>query len=192
MRGSFSELHTVAPAIDPRGFTLHTPAQSREAGYEYLAYSDTLEFNWVWAFSVRRRAPVLIPEQLAYYRLHDTPLGPQNRFVYESSNGCAVGGCLEEAILYGLLEVLERDAYLVNWYGRYLPVEISLQDVADETIRLSLARASAQGLIVRVFDIGAEMQLPIVLALVHDQREVASLEPLRADLHGRAAGVHGP
>jgi len=32
------------------------------------------------------------------------------RLVFETSNGCALGSCLEEAILHGILEVAERDA----------------------------------------------------------------------------------
>ena len=38
--------------------------------------------------------------------------------VYETSNGCALGGCFEEATAHGLLEVAERDAFLITWYGR--------------------------------------------------------------------------
>ena len=36
----------------------------------------------------------------------------------ESSNGCASGGCLTEAVYFGLMEVIERDAFLLAWYGR--------------------------------------------------------------------------
>ncbi|MET9239211.1 YcaO-like family protein [Nonomuraea sp. NPDC003709] len=34
---------------------------------------------------------------------------------------CALGGSMAEALLYGLLETVERDAFLMTWYGR-LPV----------------------------------------------------------------------
>ena len=41
-----------------------------------------------------------------------------------SSNGCASGGCLVEAIYFGLMEVVERDAFLLAWYGGLALAEI--------------------------------------------------------------------
>ena len=34
------------------------------------------------------------------------------------SNGCAAGNTVEEAILQGFLELVERDAYAIWWYNR--------------------------------------------------------------------------
>ena len=45
------------------------------------------------------------------------PASPRDNFVFECSNGCATGSCLEEAVLFGLLELVERDAFLLGWYG---------------------------------------------------------------------------
>ncbi len=40
-----------------------------------------------------KNRPLLVPESIAYYSL-----GHRDAFVYETSNGCAIGGSLEEAI----------------------------------------------------------------------------------------------
>ena len=45
-------------------------------------------------------------ESIAYYSL-----GHRDAYVYETSNGCANGGSLEEAIFHGILEIVERDAF---------------------------------------------------------------------------------
>jgi len=58
-----------------------------------VRYSPDLEMSWVWAFSFARGRPALVPEQIAYYG-RITP--PRERFVIETSNGCALGGTLEE------------------------------------------------------------------------------------------------
>ena len=50
-----------------------------------------------------------IPELLAYYSLS---CGEGN--VYETSNGCALGGSLEEAIFHGIMEVVETRFIFVN------------------------------------------------------------------------------
>lgn len=55
---------------------------------------------------ILQKRPILIPESLAYYSL-----GREDSFVYETSNGCALGGSLEEAIFHAILEAAERDSF---------------------------------------------------------------------------------
>lgn len=55
---------------------------------------------------ILQNRPILVPESLAYYSL-----GREDSFVYETSNGCALGGSLEEAIFHGILEAAERDSF---------------------------------------------------------------------------------
>ena len=71
--------------------------------------------NWVWGYSFLQERPILVPELLAYYSL-----GYGEGFVYETSNGCALGGSLEEAIFHAILEVVERDSFLLTWYANFL------------------------------------------------------------------------
>ncbi|WP_031033964.1 YcaO-like family protein, partial [Streptomyces sp. NRRL WC-3725] len=52
---------------------------------------------WVWGHSLRDDRPVLVPARLAHY---SAGVDADN-FVFECSNGCATGGSLEEAILFG-------------------------------------------------------------------------------------------
>ena len=172
VRGSHDEVRARYPGqvIDPREFILHEAAQLDAPGFALEPFSDALAVDWCWGFSMRRRAPVLVPQQLVYYRLGDKPGAPQNRFVYESSSGCAMGGCFEEAALYGLFEVLERDAYLTSWYGRIAPRPIALDTVADARVRALLARCRAQGFDVHAFDMRLDVDVPLVWALIADPR----------------------
>ena len=63
--------------------------------------------KWVYGISATDFSIKLVPEKIAYYglRLRDQEY---HNFVYEISNGCAVGGTLKEASLSGLMEVIER------------------------------------------------------------------------------------
>ena len=103
---------------------------------------------------------MLIPEQLAYYAL-----GPENsrsspRFVYETSNGCALGGSVAEAVLHGLFEVIERDAFLASWYARRPVPRVDTWAVDDPLVRSVLARFGAEGMQVEVLDIRAGLPTP--------------------------------
>jgi ribosomal protein S12 methylthiotransferase accessory factor YcaO len=57
----------------------------------------------------------------------------------EISNGCALGGSMAEALLYGLLETVERDAFLMAWYGRLPVPRIDPGTARDRTIPLRVA-----------------------------------------------------
>jgi ribosomal protein S12 methylthiotransferase accessory factor len=153
-------------AIDPRTLGLHPQESYRRPNFPYRAFAETAVCGWVWGYSFARREPVLVPEPYGYFRSRhaDPP------FVFESSNGCALGGCREEAILYGILEVAERDAFLMTWYARLPVPRIDLGSARDRTIPLIAEAMSAQtGHEIMAFDISLEQGVPCVWAMAVDR-----------------------
>ncbi|MGW9042896.1 TOMM precursor leader peptide-binding protein [Streptomyces lydicus] len=120
-------------ALCPRDLGLYPPERYTEPDFPYPPYDPGLELNWVWGHSFTRGAPVLVPEDYAYYRTrHDNPAA--RPLAYEVSNGCALGGCLEEAALHGLVELAERDAFLLTWYARLPVPQVDLRTVSDPRV----------------------------------------------------------
>ncbi|MES5823112.1 TOMM precursor leader peptide-binding protein [Streptomyces sp. RG80] len=115
---------------------------------------------WVWGHSLRDDRPILVPSRLAHY---SAGVDADN-FVFECSNGCATGGSLEEAIFFGLLELIERDAFLLAWYGRARLTEIDLGSCRG-TVRSMLDRAALHGYDVHAFDTRMDLAVPVVTAL---------------------------
>lgn len=178
VRGSYRELKDRA--IHPPSLGLHDPKQANEPGYNYRPYDDDTPFNWVWAYSWKEKKPVLIPEQMVYYRSTET----KDRFVYETSNGCAMGGSLEEAIFYALLEVIERDAFLVAWYNRLPLVHLDIEDVKDPNILLVKDRVTAMGYQLHFFDMTMDSKVPSIWATLINPAEDAGVKTYSA------AGAH--
>jgi ribosomal protein S12 methylthiotransferase accessory factor len=86
-------------------------------------------------------------------------------FAYEISNGCAVGSTLDEAILYGLLEVIERDAFLMAWYRRLPLRPLALGDVWNDDAQALLDQVlSIPDVSLHVFDATMEHGIPAVWA----------------------------
>ena len=54
---------------------------------------------------------------------------------HADSNGCAAGNTLEEAIVQGFLELVERDAYAIWWYNRLQRPELDLGQFDDSYVR---------------------------------------------------------
>lgn len=156
--GSYEEVRDHA--VDPRVCGVYADEYYDRTPY-YTRYTPQLKLRWVWGYSLRDRRPVLVPESLVYYHVSE----PLNKFVQECSNGCAVGSCLEEAVFYGLLELIERDAFLTAWYGRAGLTEIDPASIPTASTRMMVDRVSLCGYDVRLFDTRVEFPVPVVTAV---------------------------
>jgi ribosomal protein S12 methylthiotransferase accessory factor len=149
-----------AEALDPAECGFYAPETYRDDPM-VSPFSPDRKIPWVWGYSLRDERPILVPARLAYY---SAGLASDN-FVFECSNGCAVGSCLEEAILGGLLELIERDAFLLAWYGGARLAEIDLGSVDNRTVRAMVDRAAMQGYDVHAFDNRVDLAIPVVTGL---------------------------
>lgn len=169
--GSYAQL--ADDALDPASLGQHPPESYARADFGFRAYHPDAVCRWVWGYSFARGGPVLVPETCAYYYLRDD--SPEGKpFVYEISNGCALGSCLEEAVLHGLLEVLERDAFLLTWYARMAAPRIDLASAEDRAVPLQAAAITlATGYEVLAFDTTPEHGVPCVqvVALAPEARD---------------------
>ena len=167
VRGSYAEL--AADALDPRTLGLFPPQRYQDPASQYQPFTDDAVVNWVWAYSFREARPVLVPETYAYYRTTWQPgTAGDKPFTFEISNGCALGGCLEEAILHGILEIVERDAFLLTWYARLPVPEVDLATAPDPRIRLAVERIERTGYRLRVFDMTLAEAIPAFWVLAQD------------------------
>lgn len=148
------------PAVDPREVGLYSQEFHRRNPLIKEFQPDS-PIPWVWGYSLRDKRPVLVPEILTYYH---APGGAQNRFVQESSNGCASGGSLAEAAYHGLMEVVERDAFLIAWYGRTPLPEIDPASSSVVHTRALVDRLEMYGYQARFFDARLTFPIPVVVA----------------------------
>ncbi|WP_028183212.1 TOMM precursor leader peptide-binding protein [Salinispora arenicola] len=120
---------------------------------------------WVWGQNLHTGKPVLVPRRLCFY---SSPAAGDT-FVLSSSSGCATGSCLEEAALFGMLELIERDAFLLAWYGNLTLPRIDL-DTCPPVVRALVDRAELQGYRLYAFDNRIDLDVPVVtsLAVRHD------------------------
>lgn len=166
VRGSYRQL--ANRALDPKTLGLYPDERHLLPGFGYQRYHDDLDVRWVWAHSFARGGPVLVPESYAYYRVasHHGENDTYRPFVYEISNGCAIGGCLEEAILHGIVELAERDAFLLTWYARLPVPELDLNSAVDRRLPLMAERLRHDlGYDVHIFDTTTEHGIPSVWAM---------------------------
>ncbi|OJJ15048.1 hypothetical protein BKI52_39980 [marine bacterium AO1-C] len=88
-------------------------------------YDLASPLHWLPTWSVTSQEKVYIPFN---YGFANTPFETDNQYIRWNSNGCAAGNTLEEAILQGLFELIERDATAIWWYNR---IEAQAMDLCN-------------------------------------------------------------
>jgi ribosomal protein S12 methylthiotransferase accessory factor len=170
VRGSYRALG--ARALDPRTLGVYPPERHAREAIALPLYSEDLEIGWVWGHSFRRGEPVLVPECCAYYRLPEE--SRRDRFVYEISNGCALGSCPEEAILHGLLELAERDAFLLTWLAQLPIPRLDPRSASDARIPSMIERIRRRtGYRVQLHASTLDILVPCFWAMARDERDDA-------------------
>ncbi|MEU7748603.1 TOMM precursor leader peptide-binding protein [Nonomuraea sp. NPDC049158] len=154
-------------ALDPRTLGLYPDEWYGRPDFPFTRFDPVRPTAWVWGYSFARAEPLLVAESYAYYGAR--PEGDPG-FAYECSNGCAIGGCLVEAIFHGLLEIAERDAFLTTWYTRLPAPRVDLDSAADRRVPMTAARIRHDlGYEVMAFDITLEQGVPAFWTMAVDR-----------------------
>jgi ribosomal protein S12 methylthiotransferase accessory factor len=153
-------------ALNPVTVGLYAKDQYERPNFPFKPFNPEDPTDWVWGYSFLRQSPILVPQQLAYY---SSSCG--QGFVYESSNGCALGGSLEEAIFYGIMEVVERDSFLLTWYAQLPLPRLDPCSAGDLELELMINRLQmVAGFDLHLYNATMENGIPSVWALAKNTK----------------------
>ena len=134
---------------------------------DIFKFDSNKKYHWVYGYNLTQRRSQLIPETVAYYgmKLKDEKYADEI-FVYEISNGCSVGGSILESTYFGLLEVIERDAFLTSWYIPHPIKRILYSDITDVNLisDLEVYNKNYSDFILKFYEISNDTKVPVVLA----------------------------
>jgi ribosomal protein S12 methylthiotransferase accessory factor len=159
-------------AISPNDVLLYSAAQARGlpppasgAGEApaMAPFDRSAEIEWSPVWSLRDQRFRYLPTSLLYFFYR----GPGPHQVHADSNGCAAGNTLEEAIVQGFLELVERDAYAIWWYNRTRQPEVDLDRFDDSYVRDLKTQLAYSGRKLWVLDITSDLDIPTYVAIVH-------------------------
>jgi ribosomal protein S12 methylthiotransferase accessory factor len=125
-------------------------------------FDETAVIDWTPVWSLLRQKQTLMPTAMLYFN-PDPGRGPVS--VFANSNGNAAGACLEDAILQGFFELVERDAVALWWYNRTRQPAVDLDSFDDPWVAglpASYARMNRQ---VWVLDVTSDLGIPVMVAL---------------------------
>jgi ribosomal protein S12 methylthiotransferase accessory factor len=159
----FASYNELGPLIAMNPISVGLYSKDFYQKHPDLMFSANKKIHWVEGLSLFSNRKVLVPELLAYLSSDS----PQERYIYSTSNGTATGSNLQEAMLFGLLEVIERDAFLVSWYSGEQWKKISLDEspILGKDEKCLIRRMNHFGYRTHFLDITNEFCVPAVAAI---------------------------
>ncbi len=124
-------------------------------------FDPSAKVEWSPAWSLRDQRFRYLPTSLLYFFY-----GGPGAF-HADSNGCAAGNTLEEAIVQGFLELVERDSYAIWWYNRLQRAEVDLTQFDDSYVRDLRTQLAETGRRLWVLDITSDLGVPTYVAILH-------------------------
>ena len=127
-------------------------------------FDQSAEIEWSPVWSLRDERFKFLPTSLLYFfYTGNSDAG----HIHADSNGCAAGNTLEEAIVQGFLELVERDSYAIWWYNRLRRAEVDLSQFDDSYVRDLRTQLAETGRRLSVLDITSDLGVPSYVALSH-------------------------
>ena len=156
-------------ALNPEDVLLFSDAQYRSRDAEPDdshpvpdRFDPTEKMEWTPVWSLRDQRFKYLPTSMMYFFYGGGPGA-----YAADSNGCAAGNTLQEAIVQGFLELVERDAYAIWWYNRLQREELDLSRFDDSYVQDLRRQLTDQGRKLWVLDITSDLGVPTYVALVH-------------------------
>jgi ribosomal protein S12 methylthiotransferase accessory factor len=161
-------------AIVPNACMLFSDRQYQERGtwnaktsrphHVPVRFDEEAEVDWTPVWSLTRRQQRYLPTAFCYYGY---PFPTEGAYCAACSNGNAAGNTLEEAILQGLLELIERDSVALWWYNRARRPGVDLDSFDDPYLRRLRSFLRGRGRDLWALDLTADLQVPAFAALSH-------------------------
>ncbi|WP_200416428.1 YcaO-like family protein [Virgibacillus salexigens] len=119
--GSFNSLNKSFTVLNPKSLIIDNNLLDK--------YDNNNEYEWILSKDISTNNNILMPANTVFFPYY--PKQKNHLLISQSSTGLASGFTIEEAILSGIFEVLERDAYTIYhknrlYYGE-IPEEVYFQ-----------------------------------------------------------------
>ncbi|MCC7562252.1 MAG: YcaO-related McrA-glycine thioamidation protein [Methanobrevibacter arboriphilus] len=125
-----------------------------------------------------------------------------------NTNGLASGNVLEEAVLHGMLEVIERDAWSIFELTKKNKKCINIDNIENPLINELLEKFKKESINIKLMDLTADIDIPTIAATADDtilkdpalltlgigthlNPEIAVLRALTEVAQSRATQIHG-
>ena len=127
-----------------------------------LPFDVNAEIEWSPVWSLTSNVRRYVPTAYCYYGYSQKYSA---WFTRADSNGCAAGRSMEEAILQGFMELVERDSVAIWWYNRSLKPAVELSSFPEPYFEELLQYYKTLHRDLWVLDITGDLNIPSFAAI---------------------------
>ncbi|MCQ2738177.1 MAG: YcaO-related McrA-glycine thioamidation protein, partial [archaeon] len=171
---------------------------------------NNTKLEWIEASDIINEKEVYIPANAIFH-----PYIPSREEIPSpialfkgNTNGLASGNIIEEAVLHGMFEVIERDAWSIFEITKRNKREIDKSSIENEIILNLLDKFEKEGIKIKLIDLTADLDVPTIAASADDtvlkdaalltlgvgthlDPEIAVIRALSEVAQSRATQIHG-
>ena len=124
-------------------------------------FNEREEIDWTPVWSLTDRDFKYLPTAYCYFGYPK----PEKPSCWADTNGSAAGNTLEEAILHGFLELVERDSVALWWYNRLPKPRVDLESFENPYFQAITDYYQSIGRELWVIDLTSDLKIPTFAAI---------------------------
>lgn len=134
----------------------------------YKQFDDSSNFFWAEGKELISGQRALIPAQLVFWN-YNTLQEPREPYLRQpNTNGAAGHFTRTEAILAGIYENIQRDAFLIHWLNNIAPPRIMLDTIEDAVLQDALKQIKRYGFEVILLNTTLDCEVPSCACVLID------------------------
>ncbi|MEN6321573.1 MAG: YcaO-like family protein [Syntrophaceae bacterium] len=155
VQGCYNQLKQKSNILDPHEMILSKMSD----------YNHDRDIHWIWGCDLTRDENILVPACAVYHPYHLDDV-----FLMDThTNGIAAGNTMEEAIVHGLAELIERDAWsIIRYKHDYSDALLIEDDPANQFIINIFEKFENASIEIVAKDITSDIGVPVIAAFSRD------------------------
>ncbi|MEA4956161.1 hypothetical protein SDC9_03542 [bioreactor metagenome] len=179
---------------------------SREV--ENIDFQKEKKIEWTFARDIITEEDYYIPSNSIFHPYIPKDNNTTSAIFKGNTNGLASGNVLEEAVLHGMFEVIERDAWSIFELTKKNKNEINVDNIKNPLINELLEKFKKESIDINLMDLTADIEIPTIAATADDtllkdpalltlgigthlNPEIAVMRALTEVAQSRATQIHG-
>ena len=155
---SVNEISKKGNYIDPKSLNLPKQIEKKDIG--------DIPYEWSTCYDLISKEEYYVPTNAIFH-----PYSHENNVesLFKShTNGLASGNILEEAILHGMLEVIERDAWSIFELTHKNYAQIDIESIDSTVVNETISKFENEGIKIKLMDFTADIKIPTIAASADD------------------------
>jgi ribosomal protein S12 methylthiotransferase accessory factor len=132
-----------------------------------LNFDENTTFCWEKMTSLHSGKKVLVPAQLVYWNYR---IGSNESFIQGPiTNGAGGYFTREGAILSGIYELIQRDAFLLHWLNKIPPKKVYCNGNESPKIAKLFEECERNNIKIHILDVTSDIPVPSYIAVLEDE-----------------------